>query len=381
MAKHKKRIHTLGILAAIMIAAGWVNFCMGADPQTPDAAAAALLDTANRTFNQQKYDEAADRFREFLKLYPSNLNVACANYGLSLALVESPRRDYSNAITPLLAVTQTNFTDRATALYYLGLARRGLGEAILAQAATRPPAEADPLRAAANQRFAEAAGSFADAAVAFGVQTTTNQDWAARARGDATDTLLRLARWKEAAEAAETFLNDPAFGTGPYRERAVYHLGYARFGLKQYIAAGRALSQLAPFQQEFGVHTRYLLGRVHHLADERAEAAIQYRAALSDYERRKKAAQQTMQNPGALTPEKRSACEALLRDPAPDYLSRAVFYLALIACESDRFGEALDGFTKIADQDAPARSYVPRCRDLVKNPPAQWDGVWELTEK
>ncbi len=357
MAKNKKRIHTPGILAAIMIAAGWVNLCMGADPQTPDVAAAALLDTANRTFNQQKYDEAADRFREFLKLYPSNLNVSCANYGLSLAMVESPRRDYSNAIPPLLAVTQTNFTDRATALYYLGLARRGLGEAILAQAATRPPAEADPLRAAANQRFAEAAGSFADAAAAFGVQTTTNQNWAARARGDATDILLRLARWKEAAEAAETFLNDPAFRTDPYRERAVYHLGYARFGQKQYIAAGRVLSQLAPFQQEFGVHARYLLGRVHYLANERAEAAIQYRAALADYEQRKRLAQ----NPNALPLDKREAYAALLRDPAPDYLSRAVFYLAMTACESDRFGEALDGFTTFIQQN-PKAPYVPEAQ-------------------
>ena len=57
------------------------------------------------------------------------------------------------------------------------------------------------------------------------------------------------------------------------------------------------------------------------------------------------------------------------------------FATALKAYYDGRFQEALDGFTKIADQDAPARSYVPRCRDLVKNPPAQWDGVWELTEK
>jgi adenylate cyclase len=57
------------------------------------------------------------------------------------------------------------------------------------------------------------------------------------------------------------------------------------------------------------------------------------------------------------------------------------FAAALKAYYDGRFQEALDGFTKIADRDAPARSYVPRCQELVRNPPAARDGVWELTEK
>jgi adenylate cyclase len=68
-----------------------------------------------------------------------------------------------------------------------------------------------------------------------------------------------------------------------------------------------------------------------------------------------------------------------------DYAARRdvldCFAGAMKAYYDGRFKEALDGFSKIADQDAPARSYVRRCEELLKHPPAQWDGVWELTEK
>lgn len=117
------------------------------------------------------------------------------------------------------------------------------------------------------------------------------------------------------------------------------------------------MSTLAPFGQPFGLHARYLLGRIHHLNEERAEAAIQYRAARADYDRRKAAAQTVLQNPGALPPEKRLEYEALLRDPPPEFLSRAAFYLALTACERDRFNEALEGFTTFVQQN-PTSQYL-----------------------
>jgi len=68
-----------------------------------------------------------------------------------------------------------------------------------------------------------------------------------------------------------------------------------------------------------------------------------------------------------------------------DYDSRRdvmdCFAAALKAYYEGRFKEALEGFSRIADQDAPARSYVRRCQDLAQNPPSPWDGVWEMKEK
>ncbi|MEW6078924.1 MAG: adenylate/guanylate cyclase domain-containing protein [Thermodesulfobacteriota bacterium] len=58
-----------------------------------------------------------------------------------------------------------------------------------------------------------------------------------------------------------------------------------------------------------------------------------------------------------------------------------VFAAALSAYYEGRFGDALNGFSKIAEQDAAARSYLQRCRELMENPPEAWSGVWELTEK
>ena len=46
-----------------------------------------------------------------------------------------------------------------------------------------------------------------------------------------------------------------------------------------------------------------------------------------------------------------------------------------------RFQEALDGFSKIADQDKPAHAYLQRCRQFLECPPVSWDGVWKLAEK
>lgn len=44
------------------------------------------------------------------------------------------------------------------------------------------------------------------------------------------------------------------------------------------------------------------------------------------------------------------------------------------------FAEAVDAFRQLPDDPA-AKAYVQRCAELATDPPAQWDGVWELTEK
>jgi adenylate cyclase len=43
--------------------------------------------------------------------------------------------------------------------------------------------------------------------------------------------------------------------------------------------------------------------------------------------------------------------------------------------------EALDAFASIESQDAPAAAYVRRCKTLLAAPPAEWSGVWVMTEK
>jgi adenylate cyclase len=45
-----------------------------------------------------------------------------------------------------------------------------------------------------------------------------------------------------------------------------------------------------------------------------------------------------------------------------------------------RFEEALCIFERLPDDPA-ARAYAARCRQLARQPPKEWDGVWDLTEK
>ena len=46
-----------------------------------------------------------------------------------------------------------------------------------------------------------------------------------------------------------------------------------------------------------------------------------------------------------------------------------------------QFKEALAIFSQLSSVDAPSASYVKRCKDLIDNPPENWDGVWEMKEK
>ena len=94
------------------------------------------------------------------------------------------------------------------------------------------------------------------------------------------------------------------------------------------------------------MHARYLLGRVHHLAEERPEAAAQYKAVLDEFDARKKAAEKQVQD-AALDAEHKAALNALLHGPTPEYVSRSRYYIAVLQYEDGRFGEAGDALTKI----------------------------------
>ena len=140
----------------------------------------------------------------------------------------------------------------------------------------------------------ESPGHFAAAADAFAARAkvapattapavSKDAEWAARSRCDWCDMLLRTGKTKQAAELARAFLADAATAKSRFNGRMRYYLGYARFAMKDYLAAGRALSGLAPFAQEFGPHARYLLARTHPMSAERPEAAALYKALLAGH--------------------------------------------------------------------------------------------------
>ena len=76
-----------------------------------------------------------------------------------------------------------------------------------------------------------------------------------------------------------------------FRDLGRYLHGFGSFLAGDYPAAEATLTLLTPYTHPiYGPHARYLLGRTHHLADERAEAASHYEGVLTDYARNKKIA-------------------------------------------------------------------------------------------
>ena len=175
-------------------------------------------------------------------------------------------------------------------------------------------------------------------------------------RCDLAEMQLRTNKFKEAQATAEPFVKDAVLIKSRYRGMGLYHHGYAAFAQKDYLTAGRSLSQLAPFQDPVTApHVRYLLVRVHHLSDERPEAVANYEAVLTGFDQQKKAAAQALQNPAAFkdNADEKLRLEALTKNPPPDYVARASFYWGVLLCEDGR--------------STPMRSHVsPRSRDVPR---------------
>lgn len=248
----------------------------------------------------------------------------------------------------------------AAAHFAQASAQRKLGLDALDQAAAKP-AEASQLRKLSAERFAEAVVKFALAAGDFSTTgATPNREWILRCRCEQCDALLRLEKNTEAAELARKTLDDKECAASPLRALALYQSGCANFALNNALTAGRALSQLSPFDQEFGLHARYVLSRIHHSAGEFPEAGAGYKALLSDYEQRKKIAVEALKNPGALKPDERARYDALLK-PTPDFIARAAFYNALLSAEAGEFAEALTGFAAFVQQ-FPAHALIDEAK-------------------
>ena len=57
------------------------------------------------------------------------------------------------------------------------------------------------------------------------------------------------------------------------------------------------------------------------------------------------------------------------------------FEVACTLFYAGKFNLALTIFEKYADQDAPCKKYMEKCREFIENPPKEWKGVWEATSK
>jgi TolA-binding protein len=324
------------------------GFPVRAQP-TPDQAAALVLTSARKAYNDKQYTIAATRFREFLAKYGGHKDAPAARFGLALSLLDGTPRDYAGAAGEFQNLAgNTSFAEHPFVVYYLGVARRGLG---LTELSLAKPNDRAQRRANANQRFDEAARHFDTAVKAFTARVKMTDaaakalpadlEWAARARCDLAEMQLRLGRAKEARVTAEPFLRDNLLSKSRYRGLGQYHHGYACFLLKDYSGAAASLNQLTPSAGSANyLHARYLLGRIHHMRQESAKASEYYAAVLADFKKRKQAAIDALRRPD-LNAQDKVRLEALVNAPPPDYAAGASFYSGELLYEAAKIDEAL----------------------------------------
>jgi adenylate cyclase len=72
--------------------------------------------------------------------------------------------------------------------------------------------------------------------------------------------------------------------------------------------------------------------------------------------------------------------EPLLPDGSFHGAQLEAFQRGLACCYGCRWAEALKVFSTL-DTDPAAEIYARRCRELLEDPTAAWDGVWNLTQK
>ncbi len=353
----------LRILLVAGLLGGWQASLNETRAQAKPDQAALLLDSARKASTEKNYPVAAMRFREYLQRFASNKDVNQARYGLVLALLEGPTRDYQAALEQLnRLLTAKDLPERPYVVWYAGLCYRALGTGSLAQAEAKP-AEAAQHRANAKARFEEAGKQFAAAAVAFAAavkdpdpnarEIPIELEWAARARCDQAEMLLRTGKTGAAQDVTAAFLKDKLLARSRYRGLGIYQHGFASFLLKDYFTAGRSLSQLTPFTDPiWGSHARYLLARIHQADGERQEAMQEYEAALNEYNRQKARGIEELKQPERFKndPEEKARLERLVRGAPPDHVARSLFFLGVLQYEDGRFAEALTRFATFAQQ-------------------------------
>ncbi len=271
---------------------------------------------------------------------------------MALTLIEGPAKDYPQAIELLGNATAYNFAERPYGLYYLGVAQRELAQQILAMSpaerTARASSQPEMLLRSAAIHFGTAADGFPKAlpstrpAGEKGLPELV--EWSIRARCDQADALIRIKRYADAIAAMTPLVNDPQLEGSRFHNLAHYYHGYACFAGKNYVAAGKSLALLSPFNQhDFGPHAHYLLARTHHLAGEQPEALASYQGVVESWLSRRRLNQDALK--AATRPEEKAALEAALKQPLPQYVARAMFYWGVLLCELGRFDDAMPRFT------------------------------------
>jgi TolA-binding protein len=88
------------------------------------------------------------------------------------------------------------------------------------------------------------------------------------------------------------------------------------------------------------------------LSEELQEAARHYEGVLVDYEANKKAAAEALKQPDQFKndPAAKTRLEMLIKEPPPDHIARASFFLGVLLYEGGRFADALPRFTAFGSQ-------------------------------
>src|SRR5262249_19213459 len=155
-----------------------------------DQQAEMLLAAGRKAYNDGNPTFATEKFREFTQKFGGHKEVQAARYGLGLALLDLPERDYAKALEALgPPAGDANFADRPLALYSAAASDRGLGLKELEQSVQRPN-EMPQRQQAANGRFTEAVKFFTQAREAF--EKKHDGEWAERSRCDQAEMELRL---------------------------------------------------------------------------------------------------------------------------------------------------------------------------------------------
>jgi TolA-binding protein len=338
-----------------------------------DPAAERLLNEARQALEQKNYPAATQRYRDFVSKYATHKQAPAARFGLARCLLATPDPNFKGVVEQLQMIAGAkDLPEHPFVLYHLAVAQRGLGAKEKARAAGAPPQEAPKLDAVARERFTDAAKLFAAAAEAFldrakqapGNDLTPEREWAILCRCDQAEMLLETDHAKEAQAVSAALLKDSLTGKSRHSRLALYYDGWSRFLLKDNLGAGRALNLIANFGDAgFGTHARYLLARIHHLEDERAEATAQYEGVINDYEAHRKNAQNALRRPDLLRndPTLRPRLEALVRGPAPEHVARSNYYLGVLQSEAGRFADAQARFANYIKMN-PKSPLVPECQ-------------------
>jgi TolA-binding protein len=328
----------------------WIAFGLfaSAQPPKPEEQAKTVLAEARSAEASGDRSGASRRYDEVVQKFPNTLSAKHARYALARIAFHEPDADYAKVADAFAALHSAwDLPERAEAVYYTAASLRLVGLKELEKAAANP-AVAERHEANARAKFEEARTRFESSRDALGKK---DPEWEGRVRCDKAEMSIRLNKPKEARTTCEVFAKDSQYLKLKVRPLGLYYLGLACFLDGDTKSAGRYLNQLAPFNDPaFGLHARYLVGRILHLGGDRAEASVHYEAVVRDYGKAKLAAAEALGKPERLGnhPLEAARLKALATGPAPESVSGAEFHNACLSCDAGRYPEALEKFQAFA---------------------------------